>query len=116
MKFVHNGATINGSWDVGIYDQEWKLMVSTGSVTQAGTNAVQEQDITDITIGPGLYYAAFAFSSATAAYFSSTVAGPLAGTGCNFMLSAFPLPATFTSGGLTSAVPLFGFSQRTLVA
>lgn len=114
--FALNGATVNGNWDVGLYDGERQLLISTGSVAQAGPSVVQEQDITDITVGPGLYYLAFAFSSATAAYFATSISGPAGGIGGNLMLTAFPLPATFVSGGFTSIVPVFGFSSRTLVA
>jgi hypothetical protein len=114
--FASNGATVNGSFDIGLYGSDWRLIVSTGSTAQVGASILQEVNITDVVVGPGVYYLAFAFSSATAAYICTSFTGPAGGVGGNLMLTAFPLPATFVSGGFTTVVPRFGFSTRTLAA
>jgi hypothetical protein len=114
--FVMNGATISGNFDIGIYDDGFNLIVSTGSTAQAGANTVQEVDIADFTLDAGAYHLGFALDSATATYFLLSTPFALTG-GANFQTaSPFPLPATFVSGGSTSGTLLFGFSQRTLVA
>jgi hypothetical protein len=114
--FVMNGATVNGNFDIGIYDANLNKLFSTGSTAQAGASAIQEVDIADFQLDIGAYHLAFALSSTTAAYFAwSTSFSAVAGS--NFMTAAaFPLPATFVSAGVTSGTPLFGFSTRTLVA
>jgi hypothetical protein len=114
--FVMNGATVNGNFDIGIYDANLNKLFSTGSTAQAGASAIQEVDIADFQLDIGAYHLAFALSSTTAAYFAwSTSFSAVAGS--NFMTAAaFPLPATFVSAGPTSGTPLFGFSARSLVA
>lgn len=113
--FVMNGATVNGNCDLGIYDRDLNKIVSTGSTAQAGASALQEIDITDVTLDAGVYYLAFAFSSATAAYFFSSTAFVTL-NGSNYMAATFPLPATLTRSGTISGVVVCGLSQRSLVA
>jgi hypothetical protein len=112
--FVMNGATVNGNWDVGVYDRGLKLIVSTGSTVQSGANALQEAAIGPITLDPGAYHLGFALSSTTGAYFAWNSAFTLTG-GSNYQ-ATFPLPATFVPAGTTSGTVLFGASQRSLVA
>lgn len=115
--WVVNGATVNGNLDIGLYDESWNLMVSTGSFVQAGASVIQEQDITDITVGPGFYYLAMALTSATATFqLSNSNVFVALTSGSNYMLSAFPLPATFAPSAFLSGLALFGLSQRPLVA
>lgn len=113
--FVMNGATINGNFDIGIYDLGLSRIASTGSVAQSGANALQEVDIADFTLDPGAYHLAFCASSATAAYFFGLSAF-MVQVGAHYMASAFPLPATLTRSGTISGVVVCGFSQRSLVA
>lgn len=67
--FVVNGATVNGNTDVGIYDREFKALVTSGATLQAGASALQEFNITDTVLPPGRYWMAISTSSATATFF-----------------------------------------------
>lgn len=115
--WVVNGATVSGNLDIGLYDETWSLITSTGSFAQAGASIMQEQDITDVTVGPGLYYLAMALSSATATFQLANSNVLIAVTsGSNYMLTAFPLPAVFAPAAFLNGLALFGLSQRSLVA
>lgn len=113
-----NGGTVNGNVDVGIYDEGGGLITSSGSVVQAGTNARQEANIADVTLGIGRYYLALASSSATATFIAGAPAALVLGAlGCTQQAAAFPLPATGTPAIPASAVlPLCGLALRALVA
>ena len=113
--WIHNGATASGNVDVGIYDEKGTRLTSAGSTAQSGTSALQIFDITDIFIGPGLFYMATSHSSTAGTRFrvalGSTVDNKAGG-----MLqqaSAHPLPATATFATLSNNyVPMFGLSTR----
>ncbi len=57
-----NGASVSGNTDVGIYDGQFNYLISSGATLQAGTNAIQEFDITDTYLAPGLYWMALSNS------------------------------------------------------
>lgn len=116
--FIVNGATLSGNVDVGIYDRGGVRLVSIGSTAQAGISVVQEFDITDTILKPGLYYLACAIDNATATIEHVGPALNVAmGLGIAEQTSAFPLPATATFGALTGTtrVPFIGATQRTVV-
>jgi hypothetical protein len=92
------GPTSSGNMDVGVYDENFVKVVSTGSIAvSATTNAVQEFDIADTLLQPGAYYLAMSVDNATA-WFSraSTTVNFLTAVGVRNQNSAFPLPATAT--------------------
>lgn len=114
--FWWNGATVAGNVDVGLYDDAWSRIASTGSTAQSGANSLQEVDITDFAVPPGRYYLAFASSDATATF--STVAAPdalrMPSIGAAQEASALPLPVTATPAVITQTIiPIYGFSRRT---
>lgn len=77
-----NGATLNGTVDVGLYDAEGKRLVVSAANTQTGASVLQVANITDTVLLPGLFYMALASSSATATFMrSSTVASVLRAAG-----------------------------------
>ena len=116
--YSFNGATAAGNVDIGIYSEALALLVSTGAVAQAGTNALQEYALTDTTIPRGRYYAAISCSLSTATFFSNAYNlhfGKLQGLAQ--MATAHVLPSTLVPAAVSSAIqPVFGFSIRTLVA
>jgi hypothetical protein len=69
---VNNGTTVNGNFDLGLYDANGVRLVSSGSTAQSGASALQTVDITDTLLMPGLYYMGMASSSATGTYSSWT--------------------------------------------
>lgn len=64
------GATSSGNVDIGIYDAQKNLIVSSGSTAQGTINVIQEVEITDTVLQPGKYFMAITFSSATATCFA----------------------------------------------
>lgn len=107
---VVNGGTASGNVDVGIYDAVGTRIASAGSTAQAGTNALQAFDITDVVLGAGLYYLAVAKDDTTGTILRvNPVAEILRAFGCFQMASAFPLPATATFATIAQAfVPAIG--------
>ena len=119
--FTYNGTVAAGNIDVGIYDISGTLIVSMGSVAQAGTSVIQSFDITDTQIGPGKFYMAIVENNVASTFFKHDAnegANRLRFTGMAQMAAAFPLPATATLALLTANyVPVFGLliSPRTVV-
>lgn len=115
--FVVNG-TVSGNIDVGIYDRNGVRLVSIGSTAQAGASVIQEFDIADTTLGPGLYYLACAMDNNTG---QVELVGPGSAQGKSMgifeMTSAFALPATATFASLsgTVRVPFIGAHLRTVI-
>lgn len=116
--FCHNGAAVSGNMDIGIYDYTGRLLVSSGSTAQAGTNAIQEFDITDTRIGSGMFYIALAVDNTTATIFrvSATNARNTKFLGMAEVTSAVPLPASATLA-TTSVIniPIIGLTLRTVI-
>ena len=114
---VLNG-TVSGNIDVGIYDRGGARIVSMGSTAQAGANVVQEFDITDTLLQPGLYYLAAAMDNNTGQVEGIGIGlVPAMSMGVAEMTSAFPLPATATFAPLSGTVriPYIGATPRTVV-
>lgn len=116
--FVYNGAAVSGNVDVGIYNDAGTRLVSAGSTAQAGTDVVQEFDITDTALPAGqLLYMALAFDNTTA-----TINGKSHGTpaaivrGILTMGSAFPLPstATFAIPSAATRIGIYGIAFETV--
>jgi hypothetical protein len=114
--FVYNGATASGNIDIGIYDRSFTKLVSSGEVAQAGINALQEFDIADTLLGPGLFYMALVFDTTTGTVFRvAPIGGVLTSLGCAMQTSASPLPAIATPSQIQAFMPVFGLSTRGVV-
>lgn len=116
--FAFNGAAVSGNIDVGVYDGLGRRIVSAGSTAQTGTNVLQEFDITDTWLGPGLHYLGIALDNTTGTLFSSApTADNLRALGVFQEASAFALPATATFATMAQAyIPVFGLTTRTVLA
>lgn len=111
--FSINGATASNNLDIGIYDATGTKIVSTGSTAQSGTSQVQLIDITDTTLGPGLFYLALACNGTSATFLShsSATAALASVAGIYSQNTAFALPATATfATPATVYVPVIGFT------
>ena len=114
--WYYAGATASGNFDLGLYDINFKLLVSTGSIAQAGTNGYINRDVTDTPIGRGIYYVAMSLSNTTGTVLRS-VASNFATYHRAFGVlqeeSAVPLPSTATPVALsTNYIPVIGASLR----
>lgn len=112
---MYNGATVSGNVDIGIYNSAGTRQVSAGSTAHSGASALQVFDVTNTTIGPGLFYLAFAISNVTGTVFGYTGDAPrFRLMGCYGEASAMPLPATATfSTTMDGSLPLIGLSTST---
>lgn len=104
---IVNGGTASGNFDVGILDAAGNKLVSSGSTAQSGTSAsgiMQLVNVTDTSLGRGLYYLALAFDNITATAHNWAPTALRASTwGIKEETTAFTLPATATFANITSA-------------
>lgn len=100
-----NGSVVSGNADAGIYSSDGTRLVSTGSTAQSGASAIQEVDVTDTYLAPGVYYSAFTASNTSGSYVSFTDQG-ITEIGRSYGLfqqsSALPLPSSATFAAWTS--------------
>jgi hypothetical protein len=116
--FIYNGATVSGNIDMGIYDRDGNKIASLGTTAQGTASTIQEFDMTDILLAPGIYYLAVALDNATGKILCADSVGVLLRSlGRVVQETAFPLPATATFALSTAAatVPLIGLAERILI-
>jgi hypothetical protein len=111
--FVLTGTTINGHWDVGVYDSSFALLGHTGSQTETGASSVNTAGLT-LTLAPGHYWLAFSQDSTTGQYqcwslsnTQRTRAIGMRNADSNFPLASTP---TFTTTVVAGICPVFGIS------
>lgn len=112
----YNGSAVSGNIDVGIYDHRGTRLISAGSTAQSGTSVWQLFDVTDTTIGAGLFYFAVALDNTTGTSTRHNLATSIGQLlGCMQMASAFPLPATATFAAIAATgVPSVVATGRTV--
>lgn len=114
--FTIIGTDFSGSIDLGIYSHDGTRLVSSGIGTPTAINSIYSVDITDTTLGPGLYY--MAMSNGIVGSFQRTAVGirPMQNLGCLEQAGAHPLPsaAIFTA---TSAnyFPVIAITSKTVI-
>jgi hypothetical protein len=115
-------STTSGNFDLGIYKEDGTTIITKGTTAMAGTNVMQQADITDTLLpGPARYYMGMSVDNTTATIFRANpaVAGVVQALGVFQQASAFVLPtssATFAQNTTWTVVPLFGIAGRTAVA
>lgn len=99
---IANGAAPSGNVDMGIYDENFSKLVSSGAVARSGANVYQDLDITDTLLAAGRYYLAFSVSTAVVVGYwqglpgASTAGHATRGVGIVEMAAAHPLPSVIT--------------------
>jgi hypothetical protein len=93
------GGTAAGTVDLGIYDAQFNLIISTGLTAQGTINVLQELDITDTLLQPGFYYMAIKCTDGTGTHFRDNAADELT-------LSL--VPSLVETGGAGAALPSAG--------
>jgi len=112
---IANGAAAAGNWDIGVYDESWSRLASTGAVAMSGTGNIQDLAALVATLAPGRYYLAASSSSGTATVWGYTgyPAGLLAAVGLAQQASAHPLPAVAAPAAYAQTfLPVFGLSSQ----
>lgn len=108
--------TASGNLDIGLYDENGELIISTGSTVcpAAGFRFI---DVTDTPIGPGTYYLAIVVDNTTVrvrAANSSAIWARICGV--LIQNSTFPLPSTATFAiGQAIRIPLIGAAYRAVI-
>ncbi len=104
-----------GNVDVGLYDVNGNLLVSTGTVARSGSSVVQYYDVTDESFPPGDYYLALVVSTTSGTVIASSPQDTPLLQGCGLLeedLGSTVLPATMTPVRYTATRGwLFGFTQ-----
>lgn len=115
--WVWNG-TVSGNIDIGIYDEDFNLVISSGSIAHATANNFMNVDITDVTLGRGTFYVAMSLDNTTATI-NRSIAGIAAfqsSFGICQMASAHPLPSLFVPATVgQSYVPIVGVAYKTVL-
>ena len=95
--WFQSAATGTDNIDIGIYDRGGTRIVSSGAVAKGAVAQEQVVDITDTTIGPGLYYIGFTSTTTTNQFSRSLPTVPnMAAQGARTEAGAGTLPATAT--------------------
>jgi predicted phage gp36 major capsid-like protein len=94
------GTTAAGNIDLGIYDDAGNRLVSSGSTAIGGTGTIQNVDVTDTPLLPGVHYFAMNCSTTTTATFNRTNMSAVDLRACGVRQQAvgavaLPNPATF---------------------
>lgn len=111
---VGAGITATGNLDAGIYDRNGNRLVSIGA-TAKGSSTEQVLDITDTTLGRGLYYLALAGDNGTSNFVQATASvQKLRLLGVLQMASAYVLPAsaTFAACSTPTRLPMVAVQFR----
>jgi hypothetical protein len=105
---VHIGSATSGNIDIGVYTEYGVRLVSTGSTAAGSINTTQLVDVTDIALGPGVYYLAAACDNTTVSLARGNVE-----VADLFQVkeedAAFPLPAT---ANLSTAISGAGYTPN----
>lgn len=109
------GTGTGGNFDVGVYDESFQLLASSGSTARAASTLVNTSGMSAIELPPGDYYAALSADGTENFNGSVPVAGLLAAAGVLEATSAFPLPASLSPAITTRALlPQFGLAFRSV--
>ena len=116
--FTYNGNAVSGNIDIAIYDDALVRLVTAGTTAQAGTNVIQEFNVTDTYLAPGRYTFGVALDNATGELFMVTASVVLlkvmgvASQATAFVLPNPSVPATVVTH---TKIPLIGLTGRSFV-
>jgi hypothetical protein len=110
-------STSTGNADMALYDASWAVAVA--ATNAAKINGVHVFDVTDTTIGPGLYYLALSNDTNTDTFVRWAPAAPMCcAEGIYTEASAYPLPSTATPAAnqTLAFIPAMGMLLEATVA
>lgn len=102
----HNGSSVSGNVDAGVYNEDGTLVVAVGGVAQSGVSVAQSAALSAPTIiGPGSYFLALVIDNTTGtAWRIAPNAAVLRGVGVQQASAAYPLPASLTLAAPANAM------------
>lgn len=109
--FCGNGTVAANNIDIGIFNADGRKIVSSGSTAQAGTSTLQLFNVTDTTLGKGMYYIGMAMDGVTGTTWRDAgfTVKQLQSLGVFQQATAFALPASATFATVASVyLPLMG--------
>lgn len=114
-----NGTSPGGTFDIGVYDTSFNLIVSTGSTAGSGSQVLQWADVTNTAIAPGRYYLCMSRNDTTSqrmVHSGALTAAILAWAGVvESTTDSHPLPSTLSGMTATSTntrVPAMAIALR----
>lgn len=119
--FVANGAATGGTAYIGLYNEDYSILVS-GHATKATSTNIDAITAADngafpMPVKPGRYYLAAMCTTTGTWYTQATTLSFLRMMGAAQEATGGTLPSTATPVAMaTSVIPCFGFACRTLVA
>lgn len=109
-----NGVT-TGNVDLGLYSEDGKLLISTGSTARSGSNSIQYISVTPTPFPAGKYYIAIVIASTSGSVNALNINNSFLIKSCGFLQEALgsnALPATMTPVAYTGASAImYGFTQ-----
>lgn len=114
-----SGTTGTGNVDMGLYDAAGVAVVSATNAAKVADGTEQVFDVTDTTVGPGIYYIGLSSDSSTDTFYGTTPAAPIPlAQGVLTEASAYPLPATatFAADQTLAFIPTVGLLLEATVA
>lgn len=118
--FWLDGAVLSGNVDIGLYTEQGRRLVSSGSTAQSGgtINTIRALTLgTPLVLTPAIYYMAMACDNVTSQFMRSQVGAVVHQIGgMAQQTAAFPLPATFTLARVAANnAPIFGLTSQTVI-
>ena len=122
LWWINGTGPMAGSIHMGIYDDTYTRLVTSGAVAVSGTNVVQSADIADTTLERGTYYLAWMIylGAGTNRHGAVTVSPTLwaRAYGCVQVTGQTSLPASFVRSGNAynqGNMPICGLAYRSFV-
>lgn len=120
--YWHNGSTVAGNVDVGVYDAGRVRLFSSGVQLQSGTTNIQVTQIPQQEIGVGMFFMGLCVSNVTGTLFSTNFFPGNSGTGLVSACGVYQqggnafLPTTGTFiNPIADWIPLFGISSKAII-
>jgi hypothetical protein len=112
------GSIGTDNFDLGLFTAAGTKLVSSGATAKAASGTEVVVDVTDTSIGPGLYYIGLSCASTGSSFYLYGFTTPIAAAyGIKQEEAAHPLPATATMVNASSSyIPLVGMLIEATVA
>lgn len=114
--FMYAGANVTNQWDIGVFDETGKKLISTGAFT-ASASVLNVKTVAKTILGPGRYYLGISCAGTASTIFGYNTAG----AEVNREMGMVQMATNHALGDATFAqvasalVPLFGLSNQAAI-